>query len=290
MTKETVFVYGTLRKHERYHPLLSRAECLAEQCWTYGLLYDTGQGYPALLRNNDRRVYGELYRVTERELHDLDQLEGYAEQGSNNLYERVSQRVYTDRGPVEAYVYLYNDRNGATLTPIGLGDWKCRGLLEEDEFLYFAYGSCMDNKRFQLHGVEPLFGEIVGVGRLDGYSLRYTHHSASDGMGRADLMEIGGTAEGKVYRINQEALQYLFRREGVESGSYRPALIDLEVKGQQMKEVLTFFVVNKKEEIAPPKSYALEILRGGKCFLSEDYLAELREHLKEKFSMVMEDE
>ncbi len=267
MGKQMIFVYGTLRKHEGNHGFLVNAECLAQQCWTHGLLYDTGLGYPGMVADDHGRVYGELYQVTEEELKAIDGLEGYEQGRRNNLFERVRRPIYTDWGIKEAFVYLLGDVNQGNQIPVAHGDWKCRNLLDKNVLLYFAYGSCMDDERFRLHGVDSLFQNILGKGKLKGYCLRYTHHSSADGMGRADMVEREGLVEGKVYQIQQEALQYLFQREGVHCNAYRPAMIDLEIDGEQVKDVLTFFVVNKKEEVAPPNHYALEILRGGQGYL-----------------------
>ncbi len=288
MRKHTVFVYGTLRKHEKNHGFLVNAKCLAQQCWTHGFLYDTNLGYPGMVAGQGR-VYGELYQVTEEELKAIDRLEGYEEGRGGNQFERVRRPIYTDWGMKEAFVYFLVDVNQSNQTPVIYGNWRCRSLLDKEYILYFAYGSCMDHERFRLHGVDSLFQDILGKGTLKGYSLRYTHHSSVDGMGRADLVEGDGYVEGKVYQIQQEALQYLFHREGVHNHTYRPAVIDLEIDGKQIKDVLTFFVVNKKEEVAPPNHYALEILRGGQGFLSERYLEEVRRDLKEKFNMVVDE-
>ncbi len=43
-----VFVSGTLLKGEVNHWLLEKAICIEEQSWSNGLLFDTGDGYPAM--------------------------------------------------------------------------------------------------------------------------------------------------------------------------------------------------------------------------------------------------
>ncbi|UOF89117.1 gamma-glutamylcyclotransferase [Fodinisporobacter ferrooxydans] len=90
-------------------------------------------------------------------------------------------------------------------------------LKQKKQFLYFAYGSCMDDERFKLHRVDGLFMDVFGCGLLHGYSFRFTR-KAYEG-GHANIVEctssFGGTVEGKVYRIGQAALTYLHEREGV---------------------------------------------------------------------------
>ena len=74
----------------------------------------------------------------------------------------------------------------------------------------------MDTKRFEKAGVNPLFSKCKSRrGTLDGYQLAFTRKT-HDG-GRADIVEKGGTVEGKVYEISVAAIPYLYRREGVES-------------------------------------------------------------------------
>jgi gamma-glutamylcyclotransferase (GGCT)/AIG2-like uncharacterized protein YtfP len=277
-----VFVYGTLRKNERYHTLLKSAKLKCSQGWTFGKLYDTGLGYPAMHKDDSKKVYGEIYSVSAELLKVLDQLEGYHGSGQHNEYTRTKQTVFTDQGQVEAYVYLYNQK----LHPrqeIELGDWKCHQHLSNKEFLYFAYGSCMDDERFIEAGVEGLFNKVAGRGVLPNFSLRYTRRY-SDGA-RADIVEIGGKVEGKVYRVTPEAVAYLFQREGVYAGAYRPAFIEIELNGKTVSDALTFIVIDKEEEAAPPEWYAQEIIRGGKGTLSLGYLKEIKEYLRVQFQL-----
>ncbi|WP_175639331.1 gamma-glutamylcyclotransferase [Metabacillus schmidteae] len=278
-----IFVYGTLRQHETNHYLLKNAKCVSRQCWTNGILYDTGYGYPALFTSNKNRVYGEVYEVTDKQLASLDDLEGYEGKGRNNLYERITQVVHTDFHTIEAYVYVYSSSNDTNHEEIKFGDWKCHRYLQQNELLYFAYGSCMDDERFKLAGVNHEFEKVAGCGVAKNYSLAYTRKS-HDG-GRADLIESAEYVEGKVYHISREALTYLFHREGVMGQIYRPSFIDVMIDGKTYRNVLTFFVVDKAKEVAPPEHYWTEILRGAKSFVSESYYQKLVKHLLEKFGI-----
>lgn len=120
-----VFVYGTLRKGERNHHYLKKAELLEESCWTYGTMIDTGHGYPALLPSESNKVIGELYLIHPQELKRLDKLEGYEEGQRNNLYERVVQPIYTSSEQIDAFVYIMNDdcKNNRIIPS---GNWKNR--------------------------------------------------------------------------------------------------------------------------------------------------------------------
>lgn len=279
-----VFVYGTLRKHQVNNHLLKNAERIASQSWAYGRLYDVGFGYPAMIQGEDSKVYGELYRVNDQGLRRLDLLEGYKGPGlDSNHYERLEQEVYTDFGTYEAYIYVYRKEQVNGLREVQTGDWKCETLLGKSPLNYFAYGSCMDNHRLKEHGVEKYFMTIMGKGELEYYQLAYTIKE-KDG-GRADIIEGSGLVEGKVYQIGEEALSYLNKREGAHINKYRPTFIDVLVNGELLIDVLTYVVVDKKEETAPPLIYAEEIIRGAKGYLSSSYIKGLEDHLLNKFGM-----
>ncbi|WP_209121148.1 gamma-glutamylcyclotransferase [Alkalihalobacillus sp. BA299] len=274
-----VFVYGTLRKGEANDKLLKSATCIAEQCWTNGLLYDTGYGYPAMKQTQFSRLYGELYALTEADLKRLDQLEGYTAGGTNNLYERIEQTVYTDKGSSIAYMYVASKAN-LLKRKIPNGDWKEYNLLlkQSENVLYFAYGSCMDQKRICEAGFAHHFRNMLGVGILNNYTLRFTRKSTEDGMGRADIVEEGGRVEGKVYDIPIKVLEeYLYGREGAPK-AYRPTFVSIEMNGKNV-QALTFVVTNKMEEIAPPQWYEEEILLGANGYLSVDYISKLKGHM-----------
>lgn len=282
-TKHTIFVYGTLRKHERNHRFLDRAECIAKQAWTSGRLFDTGFGYPVMVPEKLGRVYGELYLVNEEQLKAIDHLEGYSPGGSNNFYERREQTIHTDHGMVTAFLYTYNQTHKKIANSfIEHGDWKLAEYLKKNKAIfYFAYGSCMDDKRFET--ASHYFQKVAGRGILKGYSLRFTRKSIFGG-GRADVVEIGGRVEGKVYEVSIECLGYLYTREGVAGGYYRPVVVDISINGVTYP-ALTFVVVEKQEETAPPLEYLEEIIRGGRGTVSDDYLSELEEYLKNIFNI-----
>ncbi|MCQ6275507.1 gamma-glutamylcyclotransferase [Bacillus sp. V3B] len=280
--KNLVFVYGTLRKHQSNAHLLKDAILITVQCWTNGEIYDSPYGYPFMKQSKKGTVYGELYQVNEEQLKVLDDLEDYS-LDEDNLYDRVVQTVYTDTGSFQALVYvLPENKQIEELTYMTSGNWSVYRLLKDnDTFLYFAYGSCMDRERFKKAGVNELFQNVKGRGVLEGYQLRFTIH-AHDG-GRADIVEEGGTVEGIVYEVTKECLEYLYEREGVEVGWYRPAVVDVDINGTSTKNVLTFVVVEKEAETAPPTHYFHEILRGGNGVLSHAYLEKLKKHVEEKF-------
>jgi gamma-glutamylcyclotransferase (GGCT)/AIG2-like uncharacterized protein YtfP/cation transport regulator ChaC len=271
-----VFVYGTLRQHEPNHPLMSGAELVSEQAFIFGQLWDTGCSYPAVLTHPQSKVYGELYRINPEILSRLDRLEGYFGPGGSNHYDRVEQIVYSNDKSYSAYIYVYPQapEHGESFAS---GDWKReKWLMDQAQFYYFAYGSCMDTSRFKRDGVDHLFQNAAGCGILKDYVLKYTR-KASDGWGRADIVECtGGKVEGKLYEIGKGALGYLFEREGVDSNVYRPTFITIESRGEKLPNVLAFTVIDKQpEDVYPPDWYLEEILRGAKNLVSEEYYQQL---------------
>lgn len=279
-----VFVYGTLRKHLRNASYLVSSACVAQQGRVSGRLLDTGKGFPAMVRERRHTVFGELYRVPLETLHELDILEGYEGEKGRNHYERIRCKVYTDFGTYSAYTYVYRSpEKDPDASWIESGDWKCHLYMKRLPKYYFAYGSCMDDKRFREDRVAHKFSRMLGKGVLNGYSLRFTLERP-DGA-RADIVEDGGTVEGKVYRIDREALGYLYYREGVHQKTYRPVFVDIHIEGKVIRDCLTFVVIDKQREKAPPVWYAEEILRGAKGTVSQAYFKRLQSELRSRFQL-----
>lgn len=124
-----IFVYGTLQQGEcRAHLVKDRLEEPVRLGRVRGRLIDLG-GYPGLIAPTctDQWVYGELLTVTDIEdtLMELDQVEGFAGYGSENLYDRVLATVETPEGTYLAWVYSYSTPPDL-LRLIPSGNWKRR--------------------------------------------------------------------------------------------------------------------------------------------------------------------
>ncbi|MGX1194157.1 gamma-glutamylcyclotransferase [Metabacillus sp. SLBN-84] len=276
-----LFIYGTLRHGESNFTYMKGALCLAEQARTSGRLYDTGEGYPAMTAESGA-VYGELFELDEENLEKIHELEGYfAENHQDNLFELKEITVMTDTGEFRALSYIMNTSKTTRMKQIQSGDWKEYMFASElpEETLYFAYGSCMDTERFKLAGVDHHFAEVIGAGKIERYTVKFTI-SVHDG-GRADLVEERGGAEGILYRVPKEAVEYLYVREGVGTGMYRPAFVKVEVNGRVYEQCLTFTVIDKKEEFRPPGHYSSEILKGAEGRLSPEYVKRMKRYMDE---------
>ncbi|MDA1590080.1 MULTISPECIES: gamma-glutamylcyclotransferase [unclassified Bacillus cereus group] len=117
-----VFVYGTLRKEQTNVHYMQGAICIADKAWTYGKLFDTNEGYPAMTYSREEKVYGEVYEVNDEILHKLDELEEYTGNAETDLYDRITQTVYATDREIEAYVYIAQDKK-MILKVIDSGDW-----------------------------------------------------------------------------------------------------------------------------------------------------------------------
>ncbi|PFL24576.1 branched-chain alpha-keto acid dehydrogenase [Bacillus cereus] len=117
-----VFVYGTLRKKQTNAHYMQGATCIADAAWTYGELFDTGEGYPAMICSNGEKVYGEVYEVNDAALQKLDELEEYTGNAESDLYNRITQTIYFGDIEIHAYVYVAQDREMLKKGIIS-GDW-----------------------------------------------------------------------------------------------------------------------------------------------------------------------
>jgi gamma-glutamylcyclotransferase (GGCT)/AIG2-like uncharacterized protein YtfP len=98
-----VFCYGTLKKNERNNYLLRDSEFVGNARTTTDYkLYDNGS-YPCLVKTEKgNNVEGEVWRVDQKTLAELDLLEG-VEYG---LYERIRIKLLNNQSPIWAYLYL----------------------------------------------------------------------------------------------------------------------------------------------------------------------------------------
>lgn len=278
ITMKNIFVYGTLRKGESNHSYLKDAVIICDQAWIYGELFETGYGYPVLKESNKEQVYGEIYAVTDEQLGEINRLEGYQENANDNLYERITVDAHNEKGNIiKTLTYITGKSLASASQIIRFGDWKVYQYLKREDILYFAYGSCMDNERFKLANVDQYFTQIKGRGILNGYGLRFSI-STTDG-GKADIRKSPADAvEGVVYEIPDDAVEYLFEREGVYIKGYRPAIVSLRIENKET-EVLSFVGVIKNDETPPTDRYATEIIRGATGILSDAYVSQLEQYM-----------
>ncbi|BAZ42773.1 hypothetical protein NIES4101_87430 [Calothrix sp. NIES-4101] len=92
-----VFVYGTLKPGEENYAEYCAGKIVdAKPVYTLGELFALPQGYPAMIKG-DNRVYGYLLTFADLEvLTKLDELEDYypSRQNSENLYQREQIEIF----------------------------------------------------------------------------------------------------------------------------------------------------------------------------------------------------
>ncbi|MFC0472804.1 gamma-glutamylcyclotransferase family protein [Halalkalibacter kiskunsagensis] len=124
MNRRLLFVYGTLRKRGSNHHFIETSKLIEGSCFVFGELHDTGLGYPVLQQAGENmKVIGELYEVTDRELQQVDQLEGYSPSNQTNEYIRIINQVCSGNKYYEAYVYIAGDQLQYCHNLIKDGDW-----------------------------------------------------------------------------------------------------------------------------------------------------------------------
>ena len=96
----TVFVYGTLKKGWGNNSLLKDSTYKGTGTVT-GTLIDLGS-FPALLKEGDSTVHGELYKITDDTLTMLDMLEGHP-----YFYKRELISANSSEGDTLAEVWAY---------------------------------------------------------------------------------------------------------------------------------------------------------------------------------------
>jgi gamma-glutamylcyclotransferase (GGCT)/AIG2-like uncharacterized protein YtfP len=109
MTKEKLFVYGTLRKGFPLHRYVSNGARFIGTGTIRGMLYDLG-AYPGVYASDEGEVKGELYELQNGSVHlkELDRIEDYyPDDPEHSLFIRVLTDVrLSDGSSIQAWVYL----------------------------------------------------------------------------------------------------------------------------------------------------------------------------------------
>lgn len=104
--KQYYFVYGTLKEGHYNHRVLNGSKKVGEFSTEPEFTMLHLGGFPGIVRNGNTSIQGELYEVTDKVTEQgLDRLEGYRENGSNNLY---NKEVINIDGK-DAFIYTFNE-------------------------------------------------------------------------------------------------------------------------------------------------------------------------------------
>ena len=110
-----VFVYGTLKAGFGNHRLLTNAKFLGDAKTPANYtMYSTG-GFPAVIKQGDTVITGEIYEVTDEEFKRLDSLEGYP-----SMYTR--EQIELQDSDETPWIYLWNYATDMPVVPDGV--WK----------------------------------------------------------------------------------------------------------------------------------------------------------------------
>ena len=107
--------------HEKYESMAIQQQLRSVPSSTVrGTIYDTGWGFPAYTREGETKIVGELLVVDDEGFRSMDRLEGHP-----RLYRREEIEVFTEAGPVRAWVYIMNALPGSAKV-IKSGSWRKR--------------------------------------------------------------------------------------------------------------------------------------------------------------------
>ena len=143
--------------------------------------------------------------------------------------------------------------------------------MEDEGTLYFGYGSNLDwgdweawceKKKLRSEGLVEL-----SPCWLPNYSMKFHYFSSSREGGAADVVETGRghAVPGVLFRMNDDTLRAMDRKEGVKSGAYARRQVEVILPNGTFVEALTYCVTEQRREdrfIQPTSSYCNLIENG----------------------------
>lgn len=114
-----VFVYGTLKRGFGNHRYLEDSEYIGEaKAENISLHAKSNSPFPFAMVSTGQTAYGEVYKINEQTLKNLDRLEG-----TPCLYQRKTVTVHLLSGTtLEAYIYL-SERYASQLPALQIQKW-----------------------------------------------------------------------------------------------------------------------------------------------------------------------
>ena len=110
-----IFVYGTLKSGYYNHSILGNADFLGELVIPNFKLFESGIPFMKRSENPEDKVLGELYKVSDESLVDMDRLEGHP---TGYRREKVSKLLILESfyEDIESYIYPH-DLSGMQESP-----------------------------------------------------------------------------------------------------------------------------------------------------------------------------
>ena len=140
---------------------------------------------------------------------------------------------------------------------------------------YFAFGSNMDKERMKKRKAN--FTEMQ-KGVINDWKLVF--NKINDKKVRAGYANIipnlGSIVEGIIYKVDNDAIQILDRREGVPN-NYEQKIVSVENTNKELIDCIVYIAnPSKVDNFLKPEKWYLEHLLKGKDFLSESYFSDLK--------------
>lgn len=145
-------------------------------------------------------------------------------------------------------------------------------------FLYFAYGSNLDEARMHMHAPSA---RLISIARLEGYRLAFSIESKRSWLGGVgDIVPSkGDEAWGALWVIDAEHSRALDEQEGVfrDPPAYRRLMVEVTTPAGDRVRCRSYQVVTPEPDgFLPSPAYKETILRGARALgLPEAYLARL---------------
>lgn len=136
--------------------------------------------------------------------------------------------------------------------------------MEEESTLYFGYGSNLDWDDWQAwcEGENLRSEGLVELGPcwLPNYSMKFHYFSKSRDGGAADVVETGRghAVPGVLFRMNDDALRAMDKKEGVKAGAYARRKVEVILPNGTFVKALTYCVTDNRRVdrfVQPTTSY-----------------------------------
>ena len=143
--------------------------------------------------------------------------------------------------------------------------------MDEEGTLYFGYGSNLDwddwqawceGKKLRSEGLLEL-----SPCWLPNYSMKFHYFSNSREGGAADVVETGRghAVPGVLFRMNDDTLRAMDRKEGVKAGAYARRKVEVILPNGTFVEALTYCVTEKRREgrFIQPTTFYCDLIENG---------------------------
>ena len=250
---QIIFVYGTLMRGEFNHHYMKDAYFLGEGT-VPGFRKAQRNGLPVAVEDESDEIHGEYYRVGDRLLKRLDELEG-----EGVLYRRAEATIHTKGSfsTVKGMMYVPVSDHGRLVWYVAYGS----NLMMERFRYYIEGGLCpYNNKLYKGCADRRLPRESRAV--IIPYEMYFGNTSGTwDGHGVAFIdANTPGQTEGRAYLVTEGQLERIQKQEGSSSEWYGFKLQLPDIEG---RAAYTLTSVYRHEDNAPSPDY-LKIIEEGR--------------------------